>query len=911
MANSTGHNADVAPIVPQIFLSSKLNPPHYNIPLIERGQLLNRLNTVLSRKVVLVHAPAGFGKTTLLYQWFRQLQGAEALTACWLSLDSEDQDATRFLYHLLCSIKAQSDAAPDPNLEAGVYDTNARLLKDEVHHSLAAINGRVVLLLDDYHLAETAENNRLLETLIGETSIHVSVVLCSRYKPDINFAYFKCQGHFAELGIDQLRFTEGESSQLFHELAGIEQIAEFHRKTEGWPVVLQLAKLWLLENRGEVQTPLQLYDDVVEIADYLSAEILKNLPDHITRVLIETAILDQINGDLANYITERSDCWEIFQSLRKLDALVVSTSAKGGWFRYHNLFSDFLLARLSATGGERVARLHRRASDWFCNHGNVDYAVKHSLKAGDPDRAVAIIEEAGATRIALTGGMPLLRKLLQQLDAEVIYRSPRLHLARIWMLAKEGKITLARALYDDFLAGQKGTLSQSQGDYSDLAKESLFVSLMLTEVYEDRNVHQDEVSRVESIARDVSLVDHWFQGWINNLLCIMHVRRGNLIHGMAVHDSAMHHYQQVDSRYGQIFMRLHLSIIHYMAGRLGLAEEVIGRAHQECKAEFPGDMGLLSLIAIVKASLLFERHQLEAAAEEVFSALDVAEKAEGWVDIYVMGYRTAALIALASGDLDEALVLVERAAKLAGERQLPRLHWHAQCLKAELLTLSGQIREASHAASEQQLPPPAECPFATWREKHLSLVVHSRLLIYQGKSDVVVARLLPALQKAESYGRQRLAMELSLVLALAYFDLDDRDRSVNALRKALHLAVAENFRQAFINEGVLMARMLKTLIRHVGVADMANSTVNFLAELLAALTSGDGQEREGEQCILSEKEMAVLAELAKGNVNKIIARNLDLSLATVKFHLGNIYQKLGVSSRVMAVAVAKKKNLVS
>ena len=900
------------------FLSTKLSPPLYSIELVQRRNLIDLLNTGLDRKIILLHAPAGYGKTTLLYQWYQHLSTTSEINVCWLTLEQGDQDPTRFLYHLLCSIGSLSNKLSSLKDLANkcFYNANILLLKNEVLTTLNRIEGKALIIIDDYHLAGSDENDKLLAELLNNAPNNIIFVLSSRFKPEIPFSYFKCQGKLLELEVDRLRFSKLESLQLFGENASSSSMDSLFNKTEGWPVVLQLAKLWMIENQASsdlasIDLHWETGDEVADIADYLSAEVLKNLRPEVTDVLLDTSVLDQINGDLANFITRRNDCWEIFQSLRSLDALVVLISKKGAWFRYHHVFAEFLQSRLVTKGQDRVLQLHKRACDWFLNHDNLEYAVKHACKAGDKQKALAIIEQAGAVRIALTGGMPLLRKLLQYLDVDTIYSSPRVHLAKIWMLIKEGQVSIARAQYNDYLKTANNNRCEEDNIYSDLAKESLFVGMMLTEIYEDKDFGKQELVKVEEMVRDVSMMDHWFQGWVNNLLCVMHIRRGNMHNALAVNESAVYHYQQVNSDYGQVFMLLHLSVIHLLSGNLSKAYEYIGKAHNWCEADFSSDVGLLSLIGIVKGSVLFERNKLENAAETIFPALDIAEKAEGWVELYVQGYRSAAQIAYVENGLEDAMKFVDKAMNLANERNLPRLQWQAYCLQVELLTLNGQLSEATVLMNANNIALTSKPEFITWREKQLSLVSLARLAIYQGEAANIIESLKSAIEKAEKYGRQGIIIELSVILSLAYFDLEDRDLCVAALRKALHVAVAESYKRVFVKEGAMMARMLKVVIRHVGVAEMPNETVSFLAALLTDLKSGDSSnDLADERSILTERELAVLDELVKGSVNKIIARNLDLSLATIKFHLSNIYKKLGVSSRVMAVAVAKKKNLI-
>ena len=582
-------------------------------------------------------------------------------------------------------------------------------------------------------------------------------------------------------------------------------------------------------------------------------------------------------------------------------------AGKGGWFRYHQLFREFLQGQLARQGTAYTAGLHLRASEWFQRHGDIENAVAHSARAEDHDRVAGLIESSGAVRIGLTQGMPVLRRLLKYLSAERIYAHPRLHLAQIWLLAKEGEVGAAREQYDQCIGGGE----DARTAYSDREKESLFVGLMLAEVYEDTDFNQQDIERIESMARDVSVIDHWFQGWVNNLLCIMHTRKGNLHSASAVNEAATFHYRQVGSDYGQVWMLLHHALISLLDGRLKDAERAIGEASGWASREFGNDTGLVNIIRIVESGTLLEASEVDRAAA-VFDALTAAEKAEGWVEVFVQGYRTAIDVAFAQDGLEPALGVVTRAEHLARDRDLPRLGQSLVLFQIEILTLAGRLDEADVLVSAHRLSMEPEPRLGEdgWRERVQKALVLARLAIYQGRNAEVSQCLRACIADAERFGRRRAAMELAVMLAMAQYQDEDRDGCVASLRRALHTAVEEGFHRVFVREGRAMASMLDVMIRHIGVSSMNKETVAFLSGIVTSLNVHPSSDATRTPNILTDKELAVLAQSAQGNANKVIARNLDISVATVKFHLSNVYRKLGVGSRTMAVAVAQRNDLL-
>ena len=898
-----------------LYLSSHLRPPQYNIGLVDRPRLTELLDRAGVHRLLIVHAPAGFGKTTTLYQWVTRLQAAAASTICWLSASPEDSDPYRFVYHLQCALaegrkrSGRSGGAANRSF----HTTSLRADVDELVRRLAAIQGGLAMVIDDYHLAESPPNNRILNDVVNALDDNVTVVVSSRRKPELALAYFKCQGLLESIDADVLKFSEEESNVLFAggEYAGAAE--SVYRQCSGWPMALQLARLWLREAAVNTSESWEIDPQASGITDYLSGAVLEQLPDEVAEMMAETSILAQVNGDVANHVTRRSDCWSLISALSTLDALIVPIGSKGGWFRYHQLIREFLQAQLAQRGDEHIAMLHLRASDWFHKHGDLESAVAHAAEAGDVARVVTIIESAGAVRIGLMDGMPALRRVLRHLSKDDIYANPRLHLAQIWLLAKQGEVGVARQQYDECVSAKSNGAKQGWAAYSDAHKESLFVGMMLAEVYEDKDFNRADIQRIEAMARDVSVIDHWFQGWVNNLLCVMHTRKGNLQAAAAVNEAATFHYRQVGSDYGQVWMLLHLAVISFLDGRLVDASRAIAGAVNRASVEFANDSGLVSIVRVIESALLLEQNEMSRASERIFDALTATENAEGWVEIYVQGYRTAIELAYFLDGLDEAMRHVTRAQQIALDRGLPRLSQAVLLFQIEILTLDGQLDAAQALVDEHDLSIETHPTMGDdgWRVRVRQAVVLARLALYRGEGADLPETLSRYVADAQQHGRRRAVLELSVILALAEFSVNRRDACVDSLRRALQTAVEEGFRRVFVREGRPMARMLEVMIRHVGVSSMDKKTVAFLAELVTALKHPSGDlSSERETNILSEKELTVLSQSADGNCNKMIARNLDVSVATVKFHLSNVYRKLGVGNRTVAVAVARENNLL-
>ena len=896
-----------------LYLSSHLRPPHYSIGLVDRPRLTALFDKAVSERLVILHAPAGFGKTTALYQWTQRLKSTGA-TICWLTVDKEDCDSYRFLYHLQCAIAAGIDNGSPLRTLAGRSFLKRSLQADvdETVTQLLANDESLLLVIDDYHLAESEKNDRILDEVVKALNDRVTLAISSRVRPSLSLPYFKCQGLLVLIDAATLRFSEDECHQLFAG-SGLDWAASsVYRQSGGWPMALQLAKLWLRDD-AKGSRPCELDVAAAGITEYLTGEVIRKLPNEVAEVIIDTSVLERVNGDIANFLTNRNDCWSLIDTLDVLDALITPLPGRGGWFSYHQLFREFLQEQLAKRGGHHVASLHSQASHWFVDQGEIENAVTHAAQAGQTERVVEMIESAGAVRIGLIKGMPVLQRLLQTLSTEDIYAHPRLHLAQIWLLAKLGEVANARRQYDQHFVDTTYGCGASAEAYSETEKESLYVGMMLAEVYEDRNFDHTDIERIEAMAADVSVIDHWFQGWVNNLLCVMHTRQGKFDKAIAVNEAATFHYQQVDSEYGQVWMLLHHALVSLLDGRLRDSESSIGKATSWAQEAFSNDSGLISIVRIVESLVLLEQSEPRRAADLVFDALATAEKAEGWVEVFVHGYRVATELSNIQYGFTEAMRQVERAMRFAEDRSLSRLAQEVALLQVELLTLDGRIDDAIRVVRRHQFSIASEPRLADegWRERVRELIVLARLDIYQGQSADALPLLRDYMEDAKRASRRRALVELAVVCAIAEYECECMDTCVDALREALNIAVTEGFRQVFVKEGRLMARMLNVMIRRLGASTMSKERIRFLAGLVTRLKkTGTGNETLGKTNILTDKEIAVLEHVENGSPNKIIARQLDISVATVKFHLSNIFRKLGVGSRVMAVAIAQENELL-
>ena len=379
-------------------LATKLYIPPPRPKIVLRPRLIERLNEGLSsgRKLTLISASAGFGKTTLVSEW---VAGCGRPVA-WLSLDEGDNDLTRFLTYLVAAL--QTIAA---NIGAGVLGALQSPQPPPIESILTALLNEIttipdnfILVLDDYHVIDSKPVDNALTFLLEHLPPQMHLVIATREDPHLPLARLRARGQLTELRAADLRFTPAEAAEFLNQVMGLnlsaEDIAALETRTEGWIAGLQLAALSMQGNKDVSGFIREFAGDHRYIVDYLVEEVLQNQPEPIRRFLLQTAILDQLNGSLCDAVTGKEEGNARLEALQRGNFFVIPLDDKRNWYRYHHLFADVLRMHLMAEQPDQVPALHRRASEWYEHNGSTDNAIRHALAAEDFERAATLVELA-------------------------------------------------------------------------------------------------------------------------------------------------------------------------------------------------------------------------------------------------------------------------------------------------------------------------------------------------------------------------------------------------------------------------------------------------------------------------------------------------------------------------------------
>src|SRR5215211_8467351 len=419
-------------------VSTKLHPSQARPKLVARPHLVESLTREPGRRLTLLSAPAGFGKTTLLNKWAKSRADGESYVA-WLSLDEADNDPVRFLAYLVAALRrtveeggfgeavlAALRSPQPPRLEA---------LTAALVNELAALPGELDLVLDDYYLIDSEAVHGIVSFLLERLPPNTHLVISSRVDPPLPISRLRARGQMAELGPAELAFTPEEAAAFLRGVMELdlsaEDIATLEERTEGWIAGLQLAAL-SMRDRKDVSDFIETFSGSHrDVLDFLAEEVLEGQPEHVREFLLDTSILDGLTGPLCDALTGRNDGDEMLKSLERENLFVVALDDERIWYRYHRLFADFLRGRLKRESPEYVGELHLNASEWNERNGGASSAIEHALLAGDHERAARLMER-GVGQSWYRGEVVTLLGWLEKLSEEVMRSRP---LLLIWYAA--------------------------------------------------------------------------------------------------------------------------------------------------------------------------------------------------------------------------------------------------------------------------------------------------------------------------------------------------------------------------------------------------------------------------------------------------------------------------------------------
>jgi LuxR family maltose regulon positive regulatory protein len=885
-------------------LSTKLRIPPLPHQPIRRDRLVDSIEVAFpSYKLVLVSAPAGYGKTTLLAQW----AGTSRHRVAWLSIGEEDDDAERFLRHLLSAWgtvePAVWESPPGLLLGAMAPDRDAVLAAIVAVANAGPPDEQTVFVLDDYHLIADPAIHQALTFLLDHLPPTLHFALAGRAEPPLPLARYRARQELLELRTEELTFSVDETAEFVGRQAELaltdDDVADLHAQLEGWVAGLQLASLTLDRRRGR-DRPLVVGGRNRFIADYLSQDVLANQPEEIRRFLLRTSILDRLCGPLCDAVTQAKGSREILERVERENLFLVPLDDQREWYRYHRLFADFLLAELDRRHPEEVADLHRRAAGWHLAHDLPHQAVQHAIAGNDPELVVRVFERYVNIKLNC-GELNDVARWLDALPAEWFAAYPVLDLSRAGLLALTGAFDACLRSLDDVekrLAATAG--EEMHWQQAMVAAVRCFIACI-----------QNDLDGAEGLARqalpDLRDESASFRASIHHALGDTYRRHGRWEDAKACYLRVPTFIQAPEYRVQEAVQSVHvygaLADLELEQGRLRAAGEYWRKAQaavQQRESWGRVELPVVGWIFIRFGELLYEWNDLALARDHLERGLERAELG-GDVRTLIAGYVNAARLSLTEGDLEAATQALERARPLIEQAPFPEWTGRYERCRLELWLAQDRLRTAVDWA-DARLGDDALQDLPERVVAHLAL---ARLLIVKGDAaarERALALLNRLRDASVAQGRAGLQIEALALLAIAHRGGGDRVEALTALDRALRLAEPEGYLRLFADLGPPMARLLQE-------ARAREVMPNYVGRLLAACGSNLASASAGDRALpdpLSAREQEVLRLIAAGLTNREIAERLFISPETVKKHTAGIYGKLGVGNRTEAATRASQ-----
>jgi LuxR family maltose regulon positive regulatory protein len=876
-------------------LATKLYIPRLRPQAIGRPRLLERLNLGLQHSLVLVSAPAGFGKTTLVSAWV----GATARPTAWLSLDEGDNDPVRFLTYLVAALQTVAGPVGDGSLALLQSTQPPEAALTSLLNELTTLSQEVLLVLDDYHVIEARAIDQALTFLLEHLPPQVHLVIVTREDPHLPLARLRAGGQLTEVRAVDLRLTLAEAATFLHQVMGLPlaaaDVALLATRTEGWIAGLQLAAL-SLQGQQDTSGFIQSFTGSHRfVMDYLVEEVLARQSARVQAFLLRTSILDRFCASLCDAVLLDASASgrTTLDYLERANLFLVPLDNERRWYRYHHLFADLLQQRLqqstalaagdSAESEEGATSLHRRASLWYEDHGLELEAFHHAAAARDIERAARLVEGRGMP-LQFRGAVTPVLRWLESLPAAELNARPSLWVMYASALSMTGSLT---GVEEKLQAAEAALQGAGPDDGSRNLLGHIAAIRALVAAVENRvEIIITQSQRALEYLHPDNLAVRTATIW---KLGIAYQLQGNRAAAARAYSEAMAVSQASGNTIIHLSAAVGLGTVQEVENQLYLAAQTYQRILQQV-----GDQLLPAVCEahLGLARICYEWNDLDAAEQHGQQGLHLAQQLDN-ADRSLAGRVLLARVQLARGGIGEAAVVLAEAERFARQRAEARLPVVA-AMQVLTLLRQGHLAAAARLAHLHELP-----------------LSQARVLLAQGDPSAALTLLTAWRQQMEARKWEDGRLQMMVLLAVALRVQGEEQQALRLLCDALVLAEPAGCIRLFVDEGLTMAQLLSEVAAH-GL--LPAYTHKLLAVCRATVLYPNPVSLPPAVQPLSEplsqRELEVLQLIARGFSNREMSERLFLALDTVKGHNRKIFRKLQVQRRTEAVARARELGLL-
>ncbi len=867
-------------------LATKLFVPKPRSGLVSRPRLIEFLNNAVNSNFVLVSAPAGFGKTTILTQWVSSLD--HEMPVAWIQLDESDNDPVRFWDYFIAAVKT---------LLPGIDESAINMLHSSQTYSIEAIlttiinsivdgHEQLVVIFDDYHLIRNETIHAAIAYLVNNCPPMMHLVIATRTDPKLPLSHFRGRDILVEIGSDDLRFTTQEAADLI-KAQGInldrENIAALNIKAEGWAIGLKMAALAMRGKEETAQFVTAFTGSQRFIMDYLVEEVLANQPEDVRSFLLDTSVLKRMTASLCDFVTGRNHGGSILVYLERSNLFTVRLDDIREWYRYHHLFGELLYFQLEKTFGEKkVSELHQLASQWFEEHGFINDAVYHSIKARDWPTAIRLIDES-ADGSLFKGELSTLLAWCQAIPDKLLRNNARLYVRYARVLLYMGQVDEAEVVLT--------YLEKSLTSLNDLLGEVATLQADIARRQEDVSKAIEQANKALRLLSESNLA---YRAEAGNIL-------GTILYSIGEFDKAWTQFQEnyeLARQCGNLLLAVeglaYLAYIQVHKGKLQNALELCEKAKK-----LGNNSPAVGLAWHISAIVKYEQNNLEGAIHDQ----EIANKffdLMGRIELKPQGHVLLATYLLSYGDTKRALAEIAEVNEWISSTNIrPGIRGYLDIWLGILAfrmndneTLLKCVNNLSVSNEMLNLD-----------GRHVAAM----LLIATGDKIAAAILLKDIVAQAERANVPGLVATIQLYQALA---ADSQEDGIFFLWKALRVGQSGGYIRTFVDEGKFLEPLLRKALKQNICAEYTAKLINIIEQEKRKKVLIGGIPLTHQAGLLSNRELEILKLLETGLSNRQISERLIISSNTTKRHISNIFQKLNAKTRTQAIARAREIKLI-
>jgi len=865
-------------------LNTKIMMPILRQTTIARSRLVSQLQHSPGRKLTIISAPAGYGKTTLLQQWATQTES----TVAWFTLDQDDQDLTRFLTYLIASIQQADKQLGEVSKEL-LRSPEALPFKTiliPLINDLMQMDHSVTIVLDDFHVVQQTVILAAVEFFVERLPAHIQVVIATRHPPDLPVARLRVREELTELSLNDLRFRQDEIENFIQQSvnqpipAGTLHLLQ--KRTDGWAVALQLAAL-SLKASPNVDGVLRLLEGAPShLFDYLAEEVLQHLPDDVIQFIFQTVLLHELCSDLCDYLRDAKNSQHFLDQLNDYYLLITPLDTGRHWFRYHPLFTEFVLQRAQSEYIEQLPSLYHRAAQWFEQQGVIRDAVRYALMAEAYEYVADLIEQ-NRYLIWVRSELSLLNSWMKQLPQALIHSRPGLCVIYSWALLFSVELQPIEFLLNHAEAGVTTLPPDVQ---TSMMGEIAAIRASVARIRKDI---PNTIQFASHALQLLPLEDNLNRSLLALMLGYAYRLDGNTIEAQKAYQKSISTSYEHGIPFVAALASYSAAHLKMESGQLKEAEKIYQEALQATFIPGMPQLPISAINAVGMANVYYEWNDLDAASSHLERGMQLAANGEQ-SDVLLAGFTLLARINAAKQDFAGASTALNRALELAQGSTLPWLIPEAQAYQLTLHVFQ------DHQQSIEQSPLLASDMQGLSDVEQLAA---ARALIYLG--DHERAFLYLDAVEVTATGKYGVLLKHALLRALAMPSQNTQSVSLRWLSVALKYGKDSEYVRAFLDEGTALRDLLRQALAQKIYPDYCFRLLEAFNEQYGFTPNRDIDAMEA----LTEREIDVLRLIAVGLSNKEIAAQLVIEISTVKTHITHVFQKLNARNRTHAIARAK------